>query len=255
VIVTRNYLREVVPPMLDSKNGALTCVYRGLATGGFWSLMDAIGMSVEMTAGVLVANLLEGMKFALSPTLVLNRQAHESMGGYTATGYYFSHDFIIGNRIAKNGYNVVLSRHAIAHVVPHMGFKKMWQHLVRWAAGTRRSRPLGHLGTGLIFSVPYGILALVAGCLLGHPGIGAAVFAWSIVNRMIESLLVGWGITHDPPCLYRPWLYPIRDLIGFAVWVASYTSTQLAWRERSFELLSDGRISVHGSKPGDVAPR
>jgi ceramide glucosyltransferase len=255
VIVTRNYLREVVPPMLDSKNGALTCVYRGLATGGFWSLMDAIGMSVEMTAGVLVANLLEGMKFALSPTLVLNRQAHESMGGYTATGYYFSHDFIIGNRIAKNGYNVVLSRHAIAHVVPHMGFKKMWQHLVRWAAGTRRSRPLGHLGTGLIFSVPYGILALIAGCLLGYPGIGAVVFAWSIVNRMIESLLVGWGITHDPPCLYRPWLYPIRDLIGFAVWVASYTSTQLAWRERSFELLSDGRISVHGSKPGDVAPR
>jgi hypothetical protein len=103
--------------------------------------------------------------------------------------------------------------------------------------------------------VPYGILALIAGCLLGHAGIGAIVLAWSIANRVIESLLVGWGITHDLPCLYRPWLYPIRDLIGFAVWVASYTSTQLAWRERSFELLSDGRISVHGSHPGDAAPR
>ncbi len=254
VIVTRNYLREVVPPMLDKKNGALTCFYRGLATGGFWSVMDAIGMSVEMTAGGLVANLFEGMKFALSPTLVLNRQAHESIGGYTATGYYFSHDFVIGNLIAKNGYNVVLSRHTIAHVVPPMSFKKMWQHLVRWAAGTRRSRPWGHLGTGLIFSVPYGILALVAGSLLGHPGIGAALFGWSILNRVIESLVVGWGITHDPACLYQPWLYPIRDLVGFAVWVASYTSTQLAWRDRSFELMSDGRISVRGSEPGSAAP-
>ena len=89
VIVTREYLREVVPPMLDKKTGMLTCVYRGLATGGFWSLMDAIGMSVEMTAGVLVANLMEGMKFGLSPTLVLNREAHESIGGYTATGFCF----------------------------------------------------------------------------------------------------------------------------------------------------------------------
>jgi hypothetical protein len=111
------------------------------------------------------------------------------------------------------------------------------------------------LGTGLIFSVPYGILALIAGCMLGHPLIGAAVLAWSVANRVIESLLVGWAITHDPPCLYQPWLYPIRDLIGFAVWVASYTSTQLAWRERSFELMSDGRISVHDSKQDDVAPR
>jgi ceramide glucosyltransferase len=255
VIVTREYLREVVPPMLDSKTGMLTCVYRGLATGGFWSLMDAIGMSVEMTAGVLVANLMEGMKFGLSPTLVLNRQAHESIGGYTATGFYFSHDFVIGNRIAKNGYNVVLSRHVISHVVPPMSFKKMWQHLVRWAAGTHRSRPMGHLGTGLVFSVPYGILALIAGAMLGHVGIGAAVLAWSVLNRMIEALVVGWGITRDPACLRSPWLYPIRDLVGFAVWVASYAGTNLAWRERSFELTTDGRIRVRETPPNVVAPR
>ena len=38
------------------KTGMLTCVFRGLNRGGFWSGMDAIGMSVEMTAGVVIAN-------------------------------------------------------------------------------------------------------------------------------------------------------------------------------------------------------
>lgn len=252
VIVTPDYLRQVVPPMLSKRTGVLTCLYRGLATGGFWSVMDAIGMSVEMTSGVLVANLMEGMKFALSPTLVLNRQAHDSMGGYSATGFYFSHDFVIGNRLAKKGYDVVLSRHIISHVVPPMNFERMWDHLLRWAAGTLRSRPLGHLGTVLIFAVPYGILALVAGVLLGHPLLGAALLLWSLLNRTIESLVVGWGITRDPICLRRPWLFAVRDLLGFAIWVASYLSPDLKFARglRSVELLRDGSIR---EKHADIA--
>src|SRR5579872_670998 len=65
VLVNRNYLKEIVAPLLDPKVGMVTVVYRGQNAGGFWSGMDAIGMSVELTAGVLTANLLEGMKFGL----------------------------------------------------------------------------------------------------------------------------------------------------------------------------------------------
>ena len=64
VEVAPDYLKEVVAPMLDPKVGMVTCVYRGKNAAGFWSGMTALGMSVEMTAGVLVANLLEGMNLA-----------------------------------------------------------------------------------------------------------------------------------------------------------------------------------------------
>jgi ceramide glucosyltransferase len=243
VIVDSNYLRQVVPPLLHEKTGMLTCVYRGLNTGGFWSLMDAIGMSVEMTAGVAIANWMEGMKFGLGPTIVVRRDALEAIGGYKAIGDYFSNDFVIGNFIAAKGFEVALSRHIIAHVVPPMTFKRMWQRQVRWAAGTRRSRPLGHMGTGLVYAVPYGLLALIAGLLLGHGGLGAAVLAWSVLNRCIESLVIGWGITRDPVCLRRPWLYAARDLLGFSVWCASYVSGKITWRAGLFELVADGRVT------------
>ena len=244
VIVGPDYLRQVVPPLLNEKTGMVTCVYRGLSTGGFWSLMDAIGMSVEMTAGVLIANWMEGMKFGLGPTIVVRRDALEAIGGYRSIGDYFSNDFVIGNFIAAKGFDVAISRHIISHVVPPMTFKRMWQRQVRWAAGTRRSRPLGHLGSGLVYAAPFGLLALGAGILLHHPVLGAAVLGWCLVNRMIESLAIGWGITRDRVCLKFPWLYIVRDLLGFAVWVASYVGGKIVWRDGRFELIEDGKVRM-----------
>lgn len=242
VEVSRNYLKEVVPPMLDPRVGMLTCVYRGKNAGGFWSGLDAIGMSVEMTAGVLTANLMEGMKFGLGPTIVTRRDAVEKIGGYWATGEYFSNDFAIGNLIHKAGYRVVLSRYIIDHVVPPMTFRRMWDRQVRWARGTRWSRPKGHLGSGLIFAMPYGTLGLVAGFLCGHPGWGMGLVCAATLNRLIEAWFIGWGVVRDPRARSRVWLYPVEDLLGFGVWCASYLSKRALWRDHRFQLVEGGRI-------------
>jgi ceramide glucosyltransferase len=95
----------------------------------------------------------------------------------------------------------------------------------------------------LVYAVPYGLLALIAGVLLGHSVLGAAVLGWSVLNRITESLVIGWGITRDHECLRRPWLYAVRDLLGFAVWIASYVNRKITWRDGRFELLDDGRVS------------
>lgn len=242
VEVSPNYLREVVPPLLDAKVGMVTCVYRGKNAGGFWSGMDAIGMSVEMTAGVLVANMLEGMKFGLGPTIAVRKDSVAKIGGYRAIGEYFSNDFIIGNFIEKAGYTVVLSNHIIDHVVPPMTFERMWQRQVRWAKGTRYSRPKGHFGTGLIFAMPYGILGFLAGALWGEWEIAGLFLGAALLNRIVECFVVGWGIVRDPKALRAPWLYPLRDILGFMVWCASYLSTRSVWRDSRYKLLEGGRI-------------
>ena len=47
-------------------------MYRGVAAqGGFWARLEGLGMSVEMTSGVLVAEMLEGMRFALGPSMAV----------------------------------------------------------------------------------------------------------------------------------------------------------------------------------------
>jgi ceramide glucosyltransferase len=236
VEVDSRYLREIVPPLLDPKVGMVTCVYRGKNAAGFFSGLTAIGMSVEMTAGVLVANLLEGMKFGLGPTTVVRKDSLASIGGYTALRDYIAYDFAIGNLIAKAGYRVVLSGHIIDHVVNQKSFGRMWQNQLRWAQTTRYSRPKGHFGSGLIFAMPYGLLGFLAAAGLGHWGIGAVLLGVAVLNRLAEAWLVGWMVVRDPLVRRAPWLYPLRDLLGFAVWFASYLKLRYVWRDSRFEL-------------------
>jgi ceramide glucosyltransferase len=236
VEVAPNYLREVVAPLLDPKVGMVTCVYRGKNAAGFYSGLTAIGMSVEMTAGVLVANLLEGMKFGLGPTTAVRKDSLASIGGYTALKDYIAYDFAIGNLIAKAGYGVVLSAHVIDHVVNQKSFRHMWQNQLRWAQTTRYSRPKGHFGTGLIFSMPYGLLGFFGAALLGHWRMGLLLLGIAVVNRLAEAWLVGWMVVRDPQVRRAPWLYPLRDLLGFLVWFASYLNLRYVWRDSRFEL-------------------
>jgi ceramide glucosyltransferase len=236
VEVDPRYLREIVPPLLDTQVGMVTCVYRGKNAAGFFSGLTAIGMSVEMTAGVLVANLLEGMKFGLGPTTVVRKDSLASIGGYTALRDYIAYDFAIGNLMARAGYRVVLSGHIIDHVVNQKSFGRMWQNQLRWAQTTRYSRPKGHFGSGLIFAMPYGILGSLAGGFLGHWGVGALFLVAAVLNRLAEAWLVGWMVVRDPQIRRAPWLYPLRDLLGFLVWFASYLNLRYVWRDSRFEL-------------------
>jgi ceramide glucosyltransferase len=249
VEVTPNYLREVVTPLLDPQVGMVTCVYRGKNVAGFFSGLTAIGMSVEMTAGVLVANLLEGMKFGLGPTTVVRKDSLASIGGYAALKDYMAYDFSIGNLIAKAGYKVVLSGHVIDHVVNQKSFVRMWQNQLRWAQTTRYSRPKGHFGTGLIFAMPYGLLGFLAAALLGHWGIGLLLLGLAVINRMAEAWLVGWVVVRDPRVRRTPWLYPLRDLLGFVVWFASYLKLRYVWRDSRFEL-KGARIVLRQNSSG-----
>jgi len=249
VEVASNYLREVVPPLGNPSTGMVTCVYRGKNAGGFWSGIDAIGMSVEMTAGVVTANLLEGMRFGLGPTIAVRQDALASIGGYQVLAGYLSNDFIIGNLIEKAGYRVVLSRHVVDHVAPPMTFRLMWERHMRWTEGTRYSRPLGHAGTALIYAMPYGILGFLAAAGLGHMAVGAVLLGAAIANRMIESWAIGWGVVRDPVARRRPWLYPLRDLLGVVEWCASYMSGKIMWRGSRYDLVKGGRLVPRENSP------
>src|SRR4051812_11954982 len=96
VHVEANYIQSVIHPLLDPAVGLVTCLYRGVPTGGIWSRMEAMGMSVEMTSGVLVADMLEGMKFALGPTMATRKDALAKIGGMGALADFCSDDYVLG---------------------------------------------------------------------------------------------------------------------------------------------------------------
>jgi ceramide glucosyltransferase len=242
VCVTPNYLEEVITPLLDPANGVVTCLYRGVAAGGFWSRLEALGMSIELTSGVLVANMLEGMRFALGPTMATRKDVLDSIGGVQTLGQYCADDYMLGHLAYRAGKQVILSSHIIGHIAMNTSGRASLAHQLRWMRSTRFSRGAGHVGTGLTFALPFGLLGLAVGLFTHSWSLGIALLAWAYLNRVVQAISIGYATLGDTESLKFCWLYPLRDLTGFIVWCASFMGDEIVWRNERYRLITDGKM-------------
>jgi ceramide glucosyltransferase len=218
-------------------------MYRGIPASDFWSTLEALGLSVEMPSGVMVADMMEGMRFALGPAMAMRRDAVDAIGGIAAVADYYSDDFELGNRIWAKSYKVILSHHIVRNVLTSRSLIRTLGDQLRWMKSTRYSRPAGHAGTGLTYAMPFGILGFIAAGALGQWPLGIALFALACLNRMVQSAIVGWTVARDPRAVSLCWLYPLRDLLGFAAWTVSYTSRDFYWRGEKYRFGKGGKIA------------
>src|SRR5690242_19483073 len=114
--------------------------------------MEATGMNTDFIGGILVARMLEGMKFAVGPTIVARRIVLHAIGGFNILKNYLAEDFVMGKLAAEAGYRVILSSYVIEHCIGSSSFRDNLAHRLRWVRSTRRSRPAGYLG--LLFTMP-----------------------------------------------------------------------------------------------------
>jgi ceramide glucosyltransferase len=119
-------------------------------------------------------------------------------------------------------------------------FWRNFSHQWSWMKSTRFSRPAGHFGTGVTFAAPFGLLGLLAGLALGMPLVGWALLGWAWFSRALLCLVAGGWVVGDPDAYRYCWLYPLRDLMGAILWVASYTSRKVGWRDDQFVLEKGG---------------
>jgi ceramide glucosyltransferase len=237
-----DFLRNVIPLLFDRKLGLVSCLYRGDPSADFWSSLEALGMSVEMPSGVVVADMLEGIRFALGPAVAFRRDALDAIGGIATTADYYSDDYVLGNKIWAAGYKVVFCHYFIHHVLTPRPFLRTLGDQLRWMKSTRHSRPWGHIGSGLTFAMPFGILGFLSAAALGNLGLGLALLLAAYFNRLVQCLVVGWGLLKDLRALRLCWLYPLRDLQGFLVWAASFLSHTFFWRGEIYRFTDEGRI-------------
>ena len=257
VRVTPDYLKRVVSPFRDAKVGCATCLYRGVVAGrGLWSELEAVGMSVEMSSGVCVANLMQPMQFALGPTMVARRGCVAEAGGFEPMADYCADDFVLGNWIAAKGHAVVLIGHAIDHMVLQTEFIQSMKHQVRWMKSTRFSRPKGHFGTSLTFGMPFGLLTWVAALWLGMPVVAWSALAFSVAGRMLQAWAVSTYVVREQAgARWRTvLLFPLRDLLGIVFWALSYASNRILWRGEVYELLEHGRMRPASETSMPVSP-
>jgi ceramide glucosyltransferase len=245
VRVTPDYLRRMVQNLKDPQVGLASCVYLGTTdkgkSAGFSSQLDAVGKSVEMTSGVLVADMLEGTKFALGATMAVRKRSFRDAGGFEYLGQFYADDFVLGNRLAARGIGVRLSSHVIRLMVQDTPFGLSFRNQLRWMQSTRRSRPLGHLGTGLTFAMQFGLLGLLWGLLSGHVLLGVIWLGALVLNRWLQAGMV-LRMMGDRDWVWGMLIYPLRDLLGSVLWLGSYGGDRFYYRGKIYRMKDGGRV-------------
>jgi ceramide glucosyltransferase len=170
------------------------------------------------------------------------------MGGFSVLGNYHSDDYVLGNLVARNGNTCLLSEHVIDHFILNSDPWHSLKHQVLWMKSTRFSRPRGHFGTLLTFSTPFAIIACAAALALREPRLAVCSLAVALLSRLAIAFTVGQFVVREPKTLWKMWLYPLRDLLAFGLWVASYGSRRVFWRGEWYELRGDGLFPVNPTK-------
>ena len=241
VRVGPRYLREVVAPFADPRTGLVTCFYRGIAEKNLGAELEAVGTSSDFFAGVLMAEWLEGMTFALGASMVTTKSWLDRIGGLATIADKHSDDYELGHRLAQAGGKVVLSREAVWTMYPAQTPRGFFEHQVRWARTVRLCRPLSYAGLLFTHGLPWAVLAAV---VAPARWIGAAYLAAYLILRMAMAWAVGvWGVGDD--VLRRKlWLVPLRDAIHFGVWLVSFGSNRITWAGDEFEIQKSQMVVV-----------
>jgi ceramide glucosyltransferase len=238
VRVGPDLLRAIAAEFADEKLGLATCPYRAVPGRSFWSTLEAVGLNTEFIGGVLVARWLEGMKFALGPTIAARRAALEAIGGFDAVKDFLAEDFVMGNRVAARGFGVILSSYVIEHRIGAQGFAANLRHRLRWNRSTRRSRPWGYVGQVFTNPLP---LALILWAL--RPG-WWPVLAATAVLRAVAAWATSQHALRDPLTRRLWWLVPLQDIAGFLAWIGGFFGNTILWRGRKYYLRRDGRFEL-----------
>jgi len=236
--VSPNLLRTVAAEFQDDRVGVATCPYRAVSGTSLWSRLEATGLNTDFMAGILVARMLEGMKFAVGPTIVARRRVLQAIGGFDRLKDYLAEDFVMGKFAAEAGYGVILSRHVIEHHIGSVDLHHNAAHRLRWVRSTRRSRPWGY--TGQLFTMPLPLALLV--CAV-HPA-WWPVLALTLLLRGVAAYVVSRRVLR---ARINWFLLPIEDLLSFFFWIAGFFGDTVVWRDRRYRLQRDGRFTLVSS--------
>jgi ceramide glucosyltransferase len=238
VRVQPDYLRSVVAPLADPNVGAVTCFYVPADEHTFADSLQAMGMFSDFYAGILVAWQLDGVKFALGPTIATTRTRLAEFGGYESLENRPADDLLVGRLIAEQGHRVELLRYTVLAVADYQSMSDLIHKRLRWIVVMRHMRPWGHLGLLLTQGLPWSLAAIAM-----HPSLAVAAgyLGTYLALRCAMTWTIGaWGLKQ--PGLWKKMpVIPAWDALAFFIWLASFARRSIRWRGSDY-LLRDGRL-------------
>lgn len=241
--VDPRYLAAVTAPLADPAVGIVTCLYRGVPAGGLWSRLACLHVNQGFLPQAAVAEALGAAAGCFGASIALRRDRLDRIGGFAAVADALADDYALGAAVRHAGGRIVVSSYLVTNIIAEPGLWALFRHELRWARTIRLVAPWGFAGSVVTQPV---VLAALAVSLLALPVAAPAMLAVALLCRAASALAIDRALGLKKLPLY---LLPVRDLLSFAVFLASFFVRKVAWRDRTFRVGPRGDLTLDGDSP------
>ena len=239
--VPPTFLATVTAPLEDAGVGLVTSLYRGRpADPRLPSVLGAQYINHAFLPQAVLGEALRPGQGCFGASIGMTRQTLEAIGGLEAVADALADDNALGSAVRRLGKRIVLSSLIIDDWVSEPSISGLFRHELRWALTIRGVAPWGYLGSLITHPVALAILAAILGGL-SWLSLGALAVALLARFAMVRATDRALGLESSPL-----WLVPLRDLLSFGVYVASYFTRTVAWRDRKFHVDRQGHLTLEG---------
>ncbi len=235
--VQRDWLGRVMAALAAPGTGAVTCLYHGRVDAGVAARFGAMGISWGFLPSVAVGLALGLAKPCMGSTIALRGATLAAIGGLAAFADVLADDHAIGMAVRGQGLAVAVPGFTVAHGCAEPDMAALVAHELRWNLTLRRLDPGGFAGFGLVNPLPFALLA--APLLPLAAGTGLLVAALAARALVAVRVTAATGVAAGPL-----WWLPARDLLGFALLIASFGVRTAQWRGSRLAVAGDGRIAA-----------
>ena len=236
IAVPEVWLSWVVASLNGPNVGLVSCFYAGEGQTG-WSRLAAMGITYQFLPNAVFGAATGLAHPSFGSTIALGRRTLEEIGGFRAFQDSLADDFDIGRAVRLRGYRLTYAPLLVLHRCTEASLRALWVHELRWARTIRTIDPLGHWGSILTHALPWGLLAAA---FLAFSPASLTVLATVVAARLFLKARMDHiaGRETGPT-----WLLPLRDLLSFAVFVASLFGDAVEWKDQRLRIGKHGAIS------------
>jgi ceramide glucosyltransferase len=237
--VGADYLATVTAPLAPGGAvGLVTCLYRAVSAGGMWSDLASLHINHGFLPQALVGEAIGQGAGCFGATMALDRATLAAAGGFEALADQLADDHALGRAVRGLGRKVELSPYIVDDIVAEDSFIGLFRHELRWARTIRLVAAAGFIGSVVTFPVPLALLALCTG---GAPAAAAGMTAIALLVRVGTAYRIDRALRLKAA---PSWLLPVRDLLSFAVFIATFLGRSVAWRDRRFRIGPEGQLII-----------
>ncbi len=121
---------------------------------------------------------------------------------------------------------------------PDLSLKAYLFHQLRWTRTYRVCRPRGYLAYGITHALIYSLaLCWAVNAAPWALGLGAATVALREILATVARYYLGVEPTGS-----NFLLLPLKDLLSFTLWAASFLGDRVTWGNNTYRVTSEGKL-------------